>query len=131
MGLALPARCVVEAHERQTRRERDRGALQRSLAAELGELSRSATYAGRLEEARRATALLAQSAEEERRRLEATLAELYNVASVIPGRSRGGARTGRRVTNGVAGGPQAIRVRPVLAARNRRSVFHSGQYSET
>jgi len=84
VSLALPAYCVGEAYERQIRRQREREALQRRLAAELGELSRSQTHAGRLEEVGEVTALLAESAEEERRRLESVLVELYEDAMLIP-----------------------------------------------
>lgn len=84
LSLVLPAYCVGEAYERQIRRQREREALQRRLAAELGELSRSPTHAGRLEEVGEVTALLAESAEEERRRLESVLAELYATATLVP-----------------------------------------------
>lgn len=82
--LAVPAFCVGEAYARQIRRQRDREDLQRRLATELGELSRSPSYAGRLDEVREVTTLLVESAEEERRRLEMVLGEIYETATLIP-----------------------------------------------
>ncbi|MDP9476835.1 MAG: PIN domain-containing protein [Actinomycetota bacterium] len=84
LSLALPAYCVGEAYGRQIRRQREREALQRRLAAELGELSRSPTHARRLEEVGEVMSLLAESAEEERQRLESVLGELYATATLIP-----------------------------------------------
>ena len=84
LELAVPAFCVGEAYGRQIRRQRDREELQRRLAKELGELSRSPAYAGRLDEVREVTALLVESGEEERRRLEAILGEIYETATLIP-----------------------------------------------
>ncbi|MGF1472932.1 MAG: PIN domain-containing protein [Rubrobacteraceae bacterium] len=81
--LAVPAFCVGEAYARQIRRQRDRENLQRRLATELGELSRSPSYAGRLDEVREVTTLLVESAEEERRRLETVLGEIYETATLI------------------------------------------------
>lgn len=84
LKLTLPAFCVGEAYERQIRRQRHREELQHRLVDEMGELSRSPSYAGRVEEARRVTALLAESGEEELQRLELVLGELYDNATLLP-----------------------------------------------
>lgn len=84
LELAVPAFCVGEAYGRQIRRQREREGLQRRLAAELGELSRSPAYAGRLEGVGEVSALLTESGEDERRRLEAILGELYGAATLVP-----------------------------------------------
>lgn len=84
LKLTLPAFCVGEAYERQIRRQRHREELQHRLVEEMGELSRSPSYAGRVEEARRVTALLAESGEEELQRLEWILGELYDKATLVP-----------------------------------------------
>lgn len=83
LSLALPAFCVGEAYGRQIRRQREREDLQRRLSVELGELSRSPAYAGRLERVGEVSALLTESGEEERRRLESVLGELYKAATLI------------------------------------------------
>lgn len=84
LELAVPAFCIGEAYGRQIQRQRDKEALQRRLATELGELSRSSAYAGRLEEVREVTALLVESGEEERRYLETVLGKIYDTATLIP-----------------------------------------------
>lgn len=84
LELGLPAFCIGEAYERQIRRQRDREELHRRLMDELGELSRSPSYAGRLEEVREVTALLAESGQEELQRLELVLGELYDAATLVP-----------------------------------------------
>lgn len=84
LELAVPAFCVGEAYGRQIRRQRDREELQRRLAKELGELSRSPAYAGRLDEVREVTALLVETSEEDRGRLETILSEIYETATLIP-----------------------------------------------
>lgn len=84
LELAVPAFCIGEAYGRQIQRQRDKEALQRRLATELGELSRSSAYAGRLEEVREVTALLVESGEEERRYLETVLGKIYETATLIP-----------------------------------------------
>lgn len=120
LSLALPAYCVGEAYERQIRRQREREALQRRLAAELGELSRSQTHAGRLEEVGEVTALLAESAEEERRRLEWILGELYESATLIP-LDESVAREAHRQQRRRGLGPQDALVYASILAYLRRS----------
>lgn len=83
LELVLPAFCIGEAYERQIRRQRDREELHRRLRDELGELSRSPSYASRLRELQEVTALLAESGEEELQRLETVLDELYDAATLI------------------------------------------------
>lgn len=84
LELALPAFCIGEAYERQIRRQRDREELHRRLMDELGELSRSPSYARRLKEIREVTALLAESGQEELQSLELVLDELYDAATIVP-----------------------------------------------
>ena len=120
LTLALPAYCVGEAYERQTRRQREREALQRRLTTELGELSRSPTYAGRLEEVGDVTALLAEIGEQERRGLENVLARLYESATLIP-LDEGVAREARRQQADRGLGPQDALVYASVLVLLRRS----------
>lgn len=83
LQLMLPAFCVGEAYGRQIRRQREREALQRRLAAEMGELSRSPFYAGRLEGMGEVSALLAERDELERRSLEYVIHDLCETATLI------------------------------------------------
>lgn len=105
LELAVPAFCVGEAYGRQIRRQRDREDLQRRLAKELSELSRSPAYAGRLDEIREVTTLLVESGEEERRRLETVLGEIYEIATLIP-LDEGVAREAQRQQANRGLGPQ-------------------------
>lgn len=83
LRLVLPAFCVGEAYGRQIRRQRERETLQRRLAAELGELSRSTFYAGRLEGVGEVSALLAERDELERRSLDHVIRNLCDTATLI------------------------------------------------
>jgi predicted nucleic acid-binding protein len=82
--LVLPAYCAGEPYERLVRRARDRKALREKLAAEIRELSRSKPYGELAEASRELTSILAQSADQEKRRLETVLLRLLAVAEVIP-----------------------------------------------
>jgi predicted nucleic acid-binding protein len=119
--LVVPAFCVGEAYGRQIRRQRDREDLQRRLATEFGELSRSPTYAGRLDEVRKVTTLLVESAEEERRRLETILGEIYETAALIPlGKDVAREAQGQQSSRGL--GPQDALVYASILAHMQGSV---------
>jgi len=82
--LVLPAFCGGELYESMTRRSRDRKALHDQLAAEIKELSRSSPYSNIDETARALTAVLSQSASEEKGRLDDTLLRLIKISRLIP-----------------------------------------------
>lgn len=82
--LMLPAFCGGEPYESMIRRSRSRKALHDQLAAEIKELSRSSPYSSIDETARSLTAILSQSASEEKSRLDATLLRLINISRLIP-----------------------------------------------
>jgi predicted nucleic acid-binding protein len=66
--LILPAYSLAEPHEKLTRQSRDRRELQQQLEAELRQLSRTASYASRIQSIQDIASLLVQSNEEERHR---------------------------------------------------------------
>ena len=85
LELAFPASSVVEAYNRQIGRQQERLRSHGLAISKLDRLARSEPYAERSGELRReVTELLLASGEEERRRLEDVLAELYAVGTVIP-----------------------------------------------
>lgn len=83
LRLTLPAFCIGEAYDRQIRRQREREVLQRGLAAEIGELSRSPFYTGRLGGVGEVSALLAQRGETERRSLDLVIHDLCETGTLI------------------------------------------------
>lgn len=84
LELSLPASCVVEAYAKQIARQRERAWLHRALVGQLGELSRSKPYAERSREVREITAFMATTGDDERKRLDAVLAEIYAHSTVLP-----------------------------------------------
>lgn len=82
--LALPAFCVAEAYEAFERKRRDRLRLAERLRAEVGQLSRSKTYAARRKDFAELTDLFTRSAEEQRRRLDRVLDEVLGLARLLP-----------------------------------------------
>lgn len=82
--LILPAFCGGELYESMVRRSRDRKALHNQLAAEIKELARSSPYSNIDETARALSAVLSQSASEEKARLDDTLLRLIGISSLIP-----------------------------------------------
>jgi Fe2+ transport system protein B len=64
--LILPAYRLAEPHEKLTRQSRNRRELQQQLEAELRQLSRTASYASRIQSIQDIASLLVQSNEEER-----------------------------------------------------------------
>jgi predicted nucleic acid-binding protein len=84
LELALPASCVVEAYAKQIARQKRRTEMHRTLVAELGDLSRSKPYAERSRKVREITTFMATTGDEERKRLDAVLTELYTHTSLLP-----------------------------------------------
>jgi hypothetical protein len=84
LEMVLPASCIVEAYAKQIARQRERAGLHRALVRELNELSRSKPYARRSREVREITAFIATTGDDERKRLEAVLRDLYAHATVMP-----------------------------------------------
>ncbi len=84
LELALPASCVVEAYAKQIAREKRRTKMHGTLVAELGDLSRSKPYAERSRKVREITAFMTTTGDEERKRLDAVLNEIYAHGSVLP-----------------------------------------------
>ena len=82
--LVLPAFCGGEPYESMIRRSRSRKTLHDQLAAEIKELSRSSPYSSIDETSRSLTAILSQSASEEKGRLDATLLRLIRISRLIP-----------------------------------------------
>ncbi len=82
--LALPAFCLTEPYETQTRRHRGRRRLREDLTTEFTQLARTASYATSVAEARTATTLLQFSILDERRRLNLVRARLLGCARIIP-----------------------------------------------
>jgi predicted nucleic acid-binding protein len=66
--LILPAYSLAEPYEKLTRQSRNRRELQQLLEAELRQLSRTASYASRIQSIQDIASLLVQSNEEERNR---------------------------------------------------------------
>lgn len=82
--LVLPAFSGSEPYERMVRRAKDRKALNEGLASEIKELARSSPYSNIDDTARSLTAILSQSASEEKIRLDHTLLRLTNISRMIP-----------------------------------------------
>lgn len=82
--LAIPAFSGGEPYELMTRRSRDRKALHDQLSREIKELSRSSPYANIDDTARELTAVLSESASDEKARLDAALRRLIDLSSIIP-----------------------------------------------
>ncbi len=84
IALVLPAYCVGEPYEAQTRRSKKRVGLYTQLIQEVNELTRSKPYADFLKDSQEITNLLIQSVEEEKKRLDTTLTDLLDFANIIP-----------------------------------------------
>lgn len=82
--LVIPAFSGGEPYERMVRRSRDRKALHDRLASEIRELSRSSPYTNIDDTARELTAILSESASDEKARLDAALLRLTNISTMIP-----------------------------------------------
>ncbi len=75
---------MAEAYESYERTRRDRLELADRLHAEVGQLSRSKTYAARRKDFAELTDLFTRSADEQRRRLDRVLDDVLSVARLLP-----------------------------------------------
>ena len=82
--LAIPIFSVAESYETQSRRSRQRNELGRNIEQELRQLSRSELYSQTASHGSEVSALLRQSAEEDKHRLDAVLSRLLGCAIAIP-----------------------------------------------
>lgn len=82
--LVVPAFCGSEPYESMVRRSKDRQIVHDRLATEISELSRSAPYSDITNTAEPIITILAQSADDEKSRLDNTLLRLMKLARVIP-----------------------------------------------
>ncbi|HJQ70583.1 MAG TPA: PIN domain-containing protein [Blastocatellia bacterium] len=82
--LVIPAFSGGEPYERMIRRSRDRKALHDRLAVEIKELSRSSPYTNIDDTSRELTAILSESASDEKARLDAVVLRLTNLSRMIP-----------------------------------------------
>lgn len=84
IDLVIPAYCLVEPYETLIRRHRQRKGMKADLDAEMGQLTRTATYSERLRGFQDLTALLIDSADEEAKRLEEVRRRLLASSQVVP-----------------------------------------------
>lgn len=82
--LVLPAFCVGEAFDAFERKRRERLKLADRLRDEVGQLSRSKTYAARRKDFAELTDLFRRSGDEQRRRLDRVVDEVLGVARLLP-----------------------------------------------
>lgn len=82
--LVLPAFSLSEPYESMTRRSRDRRALLDRLGTEINELARSRPYASLSDTSRAFTGLVAQSANEEWKRLSDVQNRVLATAEIVP-----------------------------------------------
>jgi len=80
----MPAFSGGEPYERMIRRSRDRKALHDRLVVEIRELSRSSPYTDIDDRSRELTAVLSESASDEKARLDAVILRLTNISTMIP-----------------------------------------------
>jgi len=81
--LILPAYSLAEPHEKLTRQSRNRRELQQLLEAELHQLSRTASYASRIQSIQDIASLLVQSNEEERHRFSQYRQHILEFGEII------------------------------------------------
>jgi predicted nucleic acid-binding protein len=81
--LILPAYSLAEPHEKLTRQSRNRRELQQLLEAELRQLSRTASYASRIQSIQDIASLLIQSNEEERHRFSQYRQHIFGFGEII------------------------------------------------
>lgn len=83
-GLVIPAFSIAESYETLTRRHRRRKELKRELERELEQLARAASLSDRVSGLFEIAATLADSADDEAKRLETTRSRLLEIGEVIP-----------------------------------------------
>ncbi|MGF1481414.1 MAG: PIN domain-containing protein [Cyanophyceae cyanobacterium] len=81
--LIIPAYCLAEPQEKLIRQARKRRELQQLLDAELRQLSRTASYASRINSIQDLASLLVQSNEEERNRFIQYRKRLLNTGDIV------------------------------------------------
>lgn len=81
--LIMPAYSLAEPHEKLTRQSRNRRELQQLLNAELSQLSRTASYASRIQSIQDIASLLVQSNEEERYRFIQCRQRIVEIGEII------------------------------------------------
>lgn len=81
--LFIPAYSLAEPHEKLNRQSKSRRELQQSLDTELRQLSRTASYASRIQSIQDIANLLVQSNEEERDRFIQNRARILNIGEII------------------------------------------------
>lgn len=91
LRLVIPAFCLGEPYEAMVRRAKKRRELHEQLSAEIRELARSEPYHEIPREVQQLTALLLESGEAEKRRLDERLRQVVDVAEI--------AQTDRAVIN--------------------------------
>lgn len=84
ISLLLPAYCLVEPHEKLARQHSTRLDLQRVLTAEVRQLSRTTSYASRVNQIQDIRDLLIQSNQDERQRFYQYLERILHTVEVIP-----------------------------------------------
>jgi hypothetical protein len=82
--LHIPAFSVAETYDAWIRRAKQRSELGSRLKSEVVELSRSVPYRGSAKEFHELSNLLTRSSEEEQERVDAALAQVLQVARLIP-----------------------------------------------
>lgn len=81
--LFIPAYSLAEPHEKLSRQSKSRRELQQSLDTELRQLSRTASYASRIQSIQDIANLLVQSNEEERDHFIQNRARILNIGEII------------------------------------------------
>jgi len=81
--LIVPAYSLAEPHEKLSRQAQSRLELQQSLDAEVRQLLRTASYAGRIKSIQDIASLMIQSNEEERHRFDQCRDRLLRVGEII------------------------------------------------
>lgn len=81
--LFIPAYNLAEPHEKLSRQSKSRRELQQSLDTELRQLSRTASYASRIQSIQDIANLIVQSNEEERNRFTQYRERLLNTGEII------------------------------------------------
>lgn len=82
--LFIPAYCLAEPHEKLRRQSNSRQELQRTLNAELRQLSRTASYTERVKSIQDIASLLIQSNEEERLRFRQVQTQVLQIGTILP-----------------------------------------------
>jgi predicted nucleic acid-binding protein len=82
-SLIIPAYCLAEPHEKLHRQSKTREELQKTLDAEIRQLSRTSSYKARLQNIKEIANLLIQSNDDEKKRFDGFRNRLFNAAEAI------------------------------------------------